>query len=170
MLSLILSCDLWLFSTDFTVALNFISQDFSDRSLSVLRPSTIALKKISFETTRPNSMNHHSKLRWVTVYKNTTRRHDWPTTGPNSIKLYRKLHCITCYKNTTKHKDLPTTTKWPTSVFALKSIFSEETSLKLLCQIQWNFIGSFCAWHLQRCNKAFWLNNNNKMVDFLVCF
>jgi len=58
------------------------------------------------------------------------------TTMPNSMKLYRKLHYITRNKNTAKHKDLPTaTTKWPTSIFALKSIFSEEISLKVLCQV-----------------------------------
>ena len=38
------------------------------------------LKYISSETTWPNSMKHHMKLLWVTVYKYTTRRHDWPTT------------------------------------------------------------------------------------------
>ena len=55
-------------------------------------------KNIS-ETTRPNSMKHHMKLLWVTVYKNWTRRHDWPTT----------------------------TTEWSTSCFALKTISSETT-------------------------------------------
>ena len=85
---------------------------FSDRSLSVVRTYVNnCLKNISSETTRSISMKHHRKLLWVTLYKNTTRRHDWPTT-----------------------------TKCLTSCFALKNIFSEIISLKLMGQIQWNFM------------------------------
>ena len=53
----------------------------------------LALKNISFETTRPNSMKPYRKLSWVTFYKNT-RGYNWSTTT--------------------------TTTIWPTSFFALK--------------------------------------------------
>jgi len=35
-----------------------------------------ALKSISSETTKPNSMKHHRKLLWVIVYTNTMRHHD----------------------------------------------------------------------------------------------
>ena len=60
-----------------------------------VRQQLLGKKPISSETTRPNSMKHHRKLLWVTIYKNTTRHHDWPTS---------------------------TTTKCLTSFFALKNI------------------------------------------------
>jgi len=42
----------------------------------VLEQSTLTLKNISSETTRPNSMKLHIKLPWMPLYKNTTRGHD----------------------------------------------------------------------------------------------
>ena len=100
-------------------------------------------KNIFSETTCPNPIKLYMKLTWVTLYKNTTRGHDWSTatttkwltscfalknissetTTPNSRTLYRKLPWVTLYKNTTRGRDwssTTTTTKWPTSCFALK--------------------------------------------------
>ena len=46
---------------------------------------------------------------------------------------------MTINKNTTMYNDLPTTTatKWPTSCFSSKNIFSKKKHLKLLGQIPW---------------------------------
>ena len=41
----------------------------------------------------------------------------YETTIPNSRKLYRNLPWVTLYKNTTRGHDWSTTTKWPTSCF-----------------------------------------------------
>ena len=98
--------------------------------LSTLCPSYVhqqLLKKTSSETAWPNLIKHHRKLLWVTVYKNTTRCHDWPTT---------------------------TTTEWSTSCFALKNISSEtneSNSMTMRLEITSVLIGQYIY------KTVFWL-------------
>ena len=125
-------------------------------------------KTISSETTWPNSMKLHRKLPWVSLYKNTTRRHNWSTTteclascfafknissettSPNSRKLYRKLPWVSFCKNKTRGHDwfstTTTTTIWPTSCFALKKTSPETTRPDSLihCMSPWPTLLDLC--------------------------
>ena len=91
---------------------------------------------------------------------------------PNSKKLYRKLHCMSLDTSTIRHWDWPKTTrtKWSTAIFSLKTIFSKEC-LILMCQIEWNFMGSFLGWPSTKEQRSQLINNNkNTMADFLFGF
>ena len=91
---------------------------------------------------------------------------------PNSKKLYRKLHCMSLDTSTIRHWDWPKTTrtKWSTAIFSLKTIFSKEC-LILMCQIKWNFMGSFLGWPSIKKQRSQLINNNkNTMADSLFGF
>jgi len=142
-------------------------------------------------------MKLHRKLSWVSLYKNTTRGHDWLTTTtmkwPTScfaLKKHLFWNCQARFTETLQEASLDdllqkinkgswliktttatttaTTTKWLTSFFALKKHLRNYQS-KFKETLQEASSGD----PLQKYNKGSWLinnNNNNEMADFLFCF
>ena len=103
-------------------------------SVFVHLPSTIAnniSSKMTCKTSRlTNNNNKMADLLFCFV------KHLWNYKIKFNETL-RKLHCMTINKNTTMYNDLPTTTatKWPTSCFSSKNIFSKKNI--------WNYWAKF---------------------------
>ena len=91
----------------------------------------------------------------------------------NPMKLYGRLHCMSVYKNTTRHQDWQTTTtKWWTSMFALKNFYKyniKDTTMTDTRKLHGKlpFVTLYKDTKIQ---QTIWLNSNNKMANFLVCF